>query len=95
VIGLEAEVDQWLKERGLPGRPDVVKGKGTAQAWTAGRDNGGAIAVVSAKDTEALAALARPLPHYGRQSYVVFEGSKMIERGTWPARVQLVKVVNE
>ena len=95
VIGLESEVDAWLKEQGLPGRPDAVRGQGTAQAWTAARENGGSIAVVSAKDAAALAALARPLPHYGRQSYVVFEGAKMIERGTWPARVQVVPVAND
>jgi hypothetical protein len=95
VIGLENEVDAWLKQQGLPGRPDAVRGQGTAQAWTAARENGGSIAVVSATDAAALAALARPLPHYGRQSYVVFEGAKMIERGTWPARVQVVPVAND
>jgi hypothetical protein len=95
VIGLEAEVDAWLKEQGMPGRPDAVRGEGTAQAWTSARENAGSIAVVSAKDAAALAALARPLPHYGRQSYVVFAGAKMIERGTWPARVQVVPVVSE
>jgi hypothetical protein len=95
VIGLESEVDAWLKNQGLPGRPEEVRGKGTAQAWTAEREDAGSIAVVSAKDAAALAALARPLPHYGRQSYVVFEGAKMIGRGTWPARVQVVPVVNK
>jgi len=95
VIGLEDEVDEWLKGQGLAGPPDPVKGKGTAQVWTTARDGGGPVAVVSAKDADALAALARPLPHYGRQSYVVFEGAKMIERGTWPARVQVVPVVSK
>ncbi len=92
VIGLEGEVDEWLKEQGLPGRPERVRGKGTAQAWTAARERGASIAIVSAKDAASLAALSRPLPHYGRQSYVIFEGSKAIERGAWPARVQVVPV---
>ena len=95
VIGLESEVDAWLKEQGLPGRPHAVRGEGTAQAWTSPRENAGSIAVVSARDAAALAALARPLPHYGRQSYVVFEGAKMIKRGAWPARVQVVPVVEQ
>jgi len=95
VIGLEAEVDAWLKEQELPQRPERVRGKGTAQAWTAARERGASIAIVSAKDAAALAALARPLPHYGRQSYVIFEGSKAIERGAWPARVQVVPVVSQ
>jgi len=31
----------------------------------------------------------RPLPHYGRDSYLVFEGARMIERGSWPAQPQV------
>jgi hypothetical protein len=50
------------------------------------------VTLVSARDVTALAALARPLPHYGRQSYVVFEGAKMIERGIWPMRMQVMKI---
>ncbi|SFW26986.1 hypothetical protein SAMN05216414_11042 [Nitrosovibrio sp. Nv17] len=89
-IGLEAQVDAWLARHGLPGRPEVVRGKGSAQAWTASRPDGGMLAVVSARDAAALEALARPLPHYGRQSYVVFENAKATERGAWPTRVQSV-----
>lgn len=94
VIGLDGEVDAWLNEQGLPERPERVRGKGSAQVWTVARKEGASIAVVSAKDAAAIAALARPLPHYGRQSYVVFEGSSAIERGTWPARVQVVPVTS-
>jgi aminopeptidase N len=36
--------------------------------------------------------LIRPLPHYGRQSYVIFDGAKAIHRGAWPTRVQVVKL---
>ena len=90
VIGLHEEVDAWLARRGLPARPEPVRGKGSAQAWTASRADGATLAVVSARDAASLAALTRPLPHYGRQSYVVFEGANAIERGAWPARVQVV-----
>ncbi len=92
VIGLEPEVDAWLAERGLPPRPAALHGKGTAQAWTANRQDGAALAVVSARDDDALTALERPLPHYGRQSYVVFESSKATERGTWPAQPQTISL---
>jgi hypothetical protein len=48
------------------------------------------MAVVSARDAESLAALVRPLPHYGRRSYVVFEGAKAIDMGVWPAQPQVL-----
>lgn len=92
VIGIHGAVDAWLAHRGLPERPDRFRGKGSAQAWTARRADGATLAVVSARDAGALALLARPLPHYGRESFVVFDGAAAIERGTWPARVQTVSV---
>jgi hypothetical protein len=92
VIGLAEQVDAWLAKHRLPARPDVMKGKGSAQAWTVSRPDGVTLAMVSAQDLASLAALARPLPHYGRQSYVVFDGAKMISRGAWPTRSQAIKL---
>jgi hypothetical protein len=69
-----------------------VRGKGSAQAWTVRRPDGFTLAVVSAGDMAALSALIRPLPHYGRQSYVLFQGAKLIGRGAWPTRVQTIKL---
>jgi hypothetical protein len=92
VIGLADQVDAWLAKHRLPARPDVIKGKGSAQAWTVSRPDGVTLAMVSAADVPSLAALARPLPHYGRQSYVVFDGAKVINRGAWPTRSQVVKL---
>jgi aminopeptidase N len=92
VIGLEEQVDAWLARHQLPERPEIVRGKGSAQAWTLSRPDGVTLAVVSARDAASLAALIRPLPHYGRQSYVVFDGAKAIERGAWPTRAQAVKL---
>ncbi|SCY21867.1 hypothetical protein SAMN05216420_103222 [Nitrosospira sp. Nl5] len=92
VIGLEEQVDAWLARHQLPQRPEIVRGKGSAQAWTLSRPDGVTLAVVSARDEASLAALIRPLPHYGRQSYVVFDGAKAIERGAWPTRAQAVKL---
>ena len=92
VIGLHEQVDAWLARRQLPARPEIVQGKGSAQAWTVRHLQGATFTLVSARDAVALAALVRPLPHYGRQSYIVFDGAKMIERGTWPMRVQSMKL---
>jgi len=87
VIGLQAQVSKWLDLNKLPPRPFNMRSDGTAYAWTM-RQDGVTFVVVSAKDTLSLQSLVRPLPHYGRQSYIVFDGAKAIERGTWPARVQ-------
>jgi hypothetical protein len=86
VIGLSADVDQFLARANLPRRPQRVDGRGTAQVWTAYQANGKVLAVVSAESADALRALLRPLPHYGRQSYLVFEGPRVVERGIWPAQ---------
>jgi hypothetical protein len=91
VIGLHADVDGWLARHALPARPAAVAGRGSAQVWTAARPSGAPIAIVSARDAQSLEALLRPLPHYGGQSYVVFDAAKAIERGVWPSQPQAWK----
>jgi len=44
------------------------------------------------KDAASLEALIRPLPHYGRQSYIAFDGREAIEKGIWSMQVQRVTV---
>jgi hypothetical protein len=92
VIGLHHEVDAWLEAKGLPAKPVEVSGKGTAQAWTLSGPQGSALAIVSAQDTASLESLIRPLPHYGRQSYIVFDGRQAVERGVWPVKLQRVQI---
>ena len=92
VIGLQSQVDAWLVRHQLPAQPEILRGKGSAQAWTVSRADGVMLAVVSARDTAALAALMRPLPHYGRQSYVVFDGARVIDKGAWKVRVQSISL---
>ena len=65
-------------------RPELA-GKGTARVWTARTDAGAGVLVIAADDRAALEALMRPLPHYGRQSYLVFQGREAVERGVWPS----------
>jgi aminopeptidase N len=85
IIGLGSDVDALLARLELPARPATVGNKGTAQVWTATLTGGKVLLVVSARDAQSLQALLRPLPHYGRQSWLVFDGAKAIERGVWPA----------
>ena len=93
VAGLHADIDAWLAREGLGGRPPALAaGRGSAQVWTARTGEGGIAVLVSARDAPSLAALARPLPHYGQQSFLVFEGARALERGTWPAQPQVWKL---
>ncbi|WP_420472578.1 M1 family metallopeptidase [Noviherbaspirillum sp. ST9] len=92
LAGLHADVDAALARAGLPPRPPGLAGKGSAQVWTVARHEGAPLAVVSADDANALRALLRPLPHYGAHSWVVFDGSRAIGRGVWPAAGKLVRV---
>ncbi len=85
VIGTTAEVAAMLEGAGLDGVPESLVGRGTARVWTARRPNGEPMLAVAADDTEALQALLRPLPHYGRKSHLVFEGRRAVETGIWPA----------
>ena len=72
--------------------PEQVAAKGSARVWS-GRDaNQKAWAVIEAKDIQALKALGGPLPHHGRQSWLVFEGAKAIEKGIWPVLPESLKI---
>ena len=93
LVGLHAGVDAALARLGLPPRPEALAGRGTAQVWTTrGAGDAPPVAVVSARDTAALLALKRPLPHYGAQSYLVFDGARAVARGVWPAPGRLIPV---
>jgi hypothetical protein len=92
LTGLHADVDAALVRAGLPPRPADLAGRGSAQVWTIAREHCAAVAVGSAADAEALAALQRPLPHYGGQSWLVFQGARVLDRGVWPVVAPLVAV---
>ncbi|BAL27077.1 M1 family metallopeptidase [Azoarcus sp. KH32C] len=92
LAGLHADVDAALKQAHLPPRPERLGGRGSAQVWTVSVPDGAPVAVVSARDVESLRALLRPLPHYGAQSWLVFEDARLVERGVWPAPAQLIPV---
>ena len=91
VIGLHGDVDALLARLRLPLRPAALGERGTAQVWTVAGTHL-QVAVISARDTEALKSLMRPLPHYGAQSYVIFDGSRAIARGAWPGETPVIAV---
>jgi aminopeptidase N len=93
IIGRTQELDPWLAVNGLAPRPAALPAGG-AQVW-AGRGRGGRpYAVISVPDVGALEALERPLPHYGRESWLVFDGAHATAKGIWPAKVHAVPVGN-
>ena len=93
LVGLYDDIDATLAREGLAPRPRVLAGRGTAQAWTVQADKGRTpLMVISGRDAESFRALARPLPHYGTQSWLAFDGARVIERGVWPAPAPLVPV---
>ena len=94
LVGSHAAVDAVLAGAGLQARPTALQGRGTAQVWTVeGRDHP-PLAVVSAQDAAALEAVLRPLPHYGSQSWLVFEGSRAIDRGVWEAPGRAIEIAH-
>ena len=91
LVGTHAEVDQALAGAGLPARPASLAGKGSAQVWTVpGQPY--PLAVISGQDAAALNALQRGLPHYGGQSWLVFEQGRVIDKGIWPAGIPEITV---
>jgi hypothetical protein len=93
VVGLHADIDTWLARQGMASRPAMLAAtRGSAQVWTVRAGDGHIIVLVSAQDAPSLAALSRPLPHYGRESYLVFEGARMLERGIWTSHPQVAEV---
>ncbi|MBT6095359.1 MAG: M1 family peptidase [Rhodospirillaceae bacterium] len=84
LIGVDTDMRRLAKQLGL--RPPPRR-KGTACAWADRLPSGQPVYAVAARDTNALKALFRGLPHYGRRSYVVFKGSRAIGKGMWPIKI--------
>lgn len=84
LIGTAEAVAAALTTLRPAGVPAGLPAGGSGRAWVADRPGGGPLLVVAADGAEALAALSRPLPHYGRDSWLVFDGGRMTQRGRWP-----------
>jgi hypothetical protein len=85
-LGL-GELPQVLLREGIPaaGEPPL---KGTAQAWTARASSGKNLVFVVAAQPAQLDALQRAMPHYGRQSWLVFQDGRVVGQGAWPIAPQ-------
>ncbi|MEF8755802.1 MAG: hypothetical protein V5B60_18050 [Accumulibacter sp.] len=95
LVGTPTEVDAALLANGLPLQAQSLGAnatRGSARVWTIER---GPLLAVAAGDAAALRSLARPLPHYGGQSWLVFDGAQASERGLWPAVVPVFAVRGE
>ena len=92
MIGQTENVDNLLARLGLPPRPNELAGKGSAQVWAARTAEGRPYTVVSVRDVSSLQALQRGLPHYGKQSWLVFESMRVLDKGIWPARLERLTV---
>jgi len=90
IIGKASEVGRFLHQNDFPTTPKKLRGRGSARVWAARRiSNDGTpqpLLVIEADGPQALQSLLRPLPHYGRRSYLVFEASTVLEAGVWPAQ---------
>jgi aminopeptidase N len=86
VVGRDADVDAFLAGNGLPERPPGLPEGGSARVWAATGPGGAPLLVLSARGPDALVPVARLLPHYGRQSFLVFSGGTVVGRGVWPSR---------
>lgn len=90
ILGPENELGVWLSRQGL--EPPPLPAEGSARVW-AGRDrNGRPYAVVTARDAGSLAATGRALPHYGRQSWLAFDGRRVTDKGIWAPQSEAVAV---
>ena len=92
IVGQTEQVNDLLAKLGLPPPPPQLAGTGSARVWAARDDSGRPYAVITAQGPDALKALQRPLPHYGRQSWLLFEGAKVTDKGIWPARAERIRV---
>ncbi|HYP66810.1 MAG TPA: M1 family aminopeptidase [Thiobacillaceae bacterium] len=92
IVGQTDRVNHLLARLGLAPPPSELAGKGSARVWAARDESGRPYAVVAAQDADALNALQRPLPHYGRQSWLVFDAAKAAAKGIWSARAERIRV---
>jgi len=84
-IGRHDDIDAWLAAHKLPARPAALAAAGEAQVWALARPDGAPLVVVSARDVAALESVARLMPHYGRQSFLVLDARRVVRRGVWPS----------
>ena len=83
LVGTTLQVAEALKRAGLPSPPDQLAGRGTARVWMARYRGDIPLLVVEGNDIDALRQTSAATRHYGANSYLVFDGSKVVDRGVW------------
>jgi hypothetical protein len=92
LVGTTPRVADALTRAGLPQPPKQLSDRGTARVWTARYRGDIPLLIVEGRDAEALKQTAGAIRHYGASSYLVFEGSKVIDRGVWPPTTRPLQV---
>ncbi len=97
IFGQTLAVQELLHSANLRTTPKMLLGRGTARVWASRQQNSNGnlrpILVVEAEDQKAMQSLIRPLPHYGRRGYLIFEGRSVLEDGVWPTKTGPLSVV--
>ena len=83
LVGTTLQVAEALNRAGLPSPPDQLAARGTARVWMARYRGDIPLLVVEGNDINALRQTTAAIRHYGANSYLVFDGSKVIDRGVW------------
>lgn len=82
VIGDNEDIATYLAQYLSTAIPEQVK-SGSAAAWTVQSADGHPVLVIRGDDAAAIDRLLRPLPHYGSRSYIIFDGSRALDKGVW------------
>lgn len=91
VIGPSERIASYASRHGLGPRPDALRDKPGAGTWVVAAPSG-PVVFVEASDTATVGAWARPLPHYGSQSWLRFDGRRVADRGVGSASPQTVVI---
>ncbi len=83
LAGTTPQVAQALNSAGLPSPPDQLGVRGTARVWMTRYRGDIPLLVVEGNDIDALRQTIGAIRHYGANSYLVFDGRKVIDRGVW------------
>jgi aminopeptidase N len=83
LVGTTLQVAEALNRAGLPSPPDQLAARGTARVWMARYRGDIPLLVVEGNDINALRQTTAAIRHYGANSYLVFDGRKVIDRGVW------------
>jgi len=92
VIGLQSEIEDFMKTHQIESLDKEIKADSTAQVWSTRSRNGAPIVLVSAESISALSAIIRRLPRYDKNSYVIFQGSQVLKKGLWSRETSKIKV---